>query len=324
MVSLVFFSLNSNDYWKRCGNYTVKKWLLGRGIIEGTGFIIHSELNRAVASSWSIKLAQRFIRWAERLLDFDAKWTIIRQCTFCLAAAISDRLLWIDWLIVGRGQVPVAWHCSGRIHYKRCKLQIKKDLADCWLLQSWVNHHDWLFFVFSLIAADCECGCVESSTIVSTVTGPPPVSVAAPTNANKTATKVANSGGHANNTQAPAKRSSSGADGDYALVQHEVLFSLSAQYEVSFCVDVEGVNGLNGWKNVVLCAFTPIQSSAPRFRRDMENNWESAWGSFLVVCSLGSFFDLSILKRDVVEKTRRAILMGLGGRERACRSTIGK
>lgn len=80
-------------------------------------------------------------------------------------------------------------------------------------------------------AADCECGCVES-TIVSTVTGPPPVSVAAPSNANKTATKVANSGGHAN-TQAPAKRSSSGADGDYALVQHEVLYSLSAQYEVS-------------------------------------------------------------------------------------------
>lgn len=38
-------------------------------------------------------------------------------------------------------------------------------------------------------------------------------------------------------------------------------------------------------------------------------------GFFLVVCSLGSFFDLSILKRDVVEKTRRAILMGLGGRE---------
>lgn len=58
------------------------------------------------------------------------------------------------------------------------------------------------------------------------------MSVAAPTNVNKTATKVANSGGHAN-TQAPAKRSSSGADGDYALVQHEVLYSLSAQYEVS-------------------------------------------------------------------------------------------
>lgn len=68
---------------------------------------------------------------------------------------------------------------------------------------------------------------------MSTVTGPPPVSVAAPTHVNKTATKVANSGGHANNTQAPAKRSSSGADGDYALVQHEVLYSLSAQYEVS-------------------------------------------------------------------------------------------
>lgn len=79
---------------------------------------------------------------------------------------------------------------------------------------------------------------------MSTVTGPPPVSVAAPSNANKTATKVANSGGHAN-TQAPAKRSSSGADGDYALVQHEVLYSLSAQYEVSplvtFLIGVVGV-----------------------------------------------------------------------------------
>lgn len=70
---------------------------------------------------------------------------------------------------------------------------------------------------------------------MSTVTGPPAVSVAAPSNANKTATKVANSGGHAN-TQAPAKRSSSGADGDYALVQHEVLYSLSAQYEVGSMV----------------------------------------------------------------------------------------
>jgi len=44
-------------------------------------------------------------------------------------------------------------------------------------------------------------------------------------------TKVATSGGHAN-TQPPSKRSSSGADGDYQLVQHEVLYSLSAEYEV--------------------------------------------------------------------------------------------
>ncbi|XP_030239944.1 homeodomain-interacting protein kinase 2 isoform X5 [Drosophila navojoa] len=43
--------------------------------------------------------------------------------------------------------------------------------------------------------------------------------------------KVATSGGHAN-TQPPSKRSSSGADGDYQLVQHEVLYSLSAEYEV--------------------------------------------------------------------------------------------
>lgn len=54
-----------------------------------------------------------------------------------------------------------------------------------------------------------------------------------PSNSCTTAhTKVATSGGHAN-TQAPSKRSSSGADGDYQLVQHEVLYSLSAEYEVS-------------------------------------------------------------------------------------------
>ena len=52
-------------------------------------------------------------------------------------------------------------------------------------------------------------------------------------NSIKTAhTKVATSGGHVN-TQPPSKRSSSGADGDYQLVQHEVLYSLSAEYEVS-------------------------------------------------------------------------------------------
>jgi hypothetical protein len=33
--------------------------------------------------------------------------------------------------------------------------------------------------------------------------------------------------------QATSKRSSSGADGDYQLVQHEVLYSQSSQYEVS-------------------------------------------------------------------------------------------
>ncbi|GAB0092636.1 homeodomain-interacting protein kinase 2 [Sergentomyia squamirostris] len=76
--------------------------------------------------------------------------------------------------------------------------------------------------------AECDCGCVDS-TVVSSTSGP--VS-AAPSNGSKTAhTKVANSGGHAT-TQAPNKRSSSGADGDYQLVQHEVLYSLSAQYEV--------------------------------------------------------------------------------------------
>uniref|UniRef100_A0A182V182 non-specific serine/threonine protein kinase n=1 Tax=Anopheles merus TaxID=30066 RepID=A0A182V182_ANOME len=54
----------------------------------------------------------------------------------------------------------------------------------------------------------------------------------APSNGSKTAhSKVATGGGHAN-TQTSSKRSSSGADGDYQLVQHEVLYSLSAQYEV--------------------------------------------------------------------------------------------
>ncbi|XP_058126321.1 uncharacterized protein LOC131267454 isoform X2 [Anopheles coustani] len=54
----------------------------------------------------------------------------------------------------------------------------------------------------------------------------------APSNGSKTAhSKVATGGGHAN-TQTSSKRSSSGADGDYHLVQHEVLYSLSAQYEV--------------------------------------------------------------------------------------------
>uniref|UniRef100_A0A8W7P4W9 Uncharacterized protein n=1 Tax=Anopheles coluzzii TaxID=1518534 RepID=A0A8W7P4W9_ANOCL len=55
----------------------------------------------------------------------------------------------------------------------------------------------------------------------------------APSNGSKTAhSKVATGGGHAN-TQTSSKRSSSGADGDYQLVQHEVLYSLSAQYEKS-------------------------------------------------------------------------------------------
>lgn len=61
--------------------------------------------------------------------------------------------------------------------------------------------------------------------------GPGPDGIG-PISSLKTAhTKVATSGGHAN-TQPPSKRSSSGADGDYQLVQHEVLYSLSAEYEV--------------------------------------------------------------------------------------------
>jgi hypothetical protein len=56
----------------------------------------------------------------------------------------------------------------------------------------------------------------------------------APSNGSKTAhSKVATSGGHTNTQTSSSKRSSSGADGDYQLVQHEVLYSLSSQYEVS-------------------------------------------------------------------------------------------
>ncbi|XP_073841857.1 homeodomain interacting protein kinase isoform X4 [Musca autumnalis] len=71
---------------------------------------------------------------------------------------------------------------------------------------------------------EISVGVISSSTNVA--------SSAVGSNSLKTAhTKVATSGGHAN-TQAPSKRSSSGADGDYQLVQHEVLYSLSAEYEV--------------------------------------------------------------------------------------------
>lgn len=80
--------------------------------------------------------------------------------------------------------------------------------------------NDYLSYRFT---ADCDCGCVDS-TIVASTSGP----ISAPSNGSKTAhTKVVTSGG-----QAPSKRSSSGADGDYQLVQHEVLYSLSAEYEV--------------------------------------------------------------------------------------------
>jgi hypothetical protein len=58
----------------------------------------------------------------------------------------------------------------------------------------------------------------------------------APSNGSKTAqSKVATSGSHAN--AQTSKRTSSGADGDYQLVQHEVLYSLSCQYEVSVATD---------------------------------------------------------------------------------------
>uniref|UniRef100_A0A182FDC5 Uncharacterized protein n=1 Tax=Anopheles albimanus TaxID=7167 RepID=A0A182FDC5_ANOAL len=75
-------------------------------------------------------------------------------------------------------------------------------------------------------------GAVSGGT-VATASG----AMGAPSNGSKTAhSKVATGGGgggggHANTQQTSSKRSSSGADGDYQLVQHEVLYSLSAQYE---------------------------------------------------------------------------------------------
>uniref|UniRef100_A0A1A9WBT4 non-specific serine/threonine protein kinase n=1 Tax=Glossina brevipalpis TaxID=37001 RepID=A0A1A9WBT4_9MUSC len=75
-----------------------------------------------------------------------------------------------------------------------------------------------------LFENEVSVGVISSTTLAATVVGG--------NNSIKTAhTKVATSGGHAN-TQPPSKRSSSGADGDYQLVQHEVLYSLSAEYEV--------------------------------------------------------------------------------------------
>ncbi|XP_055619608.1 uncharacterized protein LOC129764506 isoform X2 [Toxorhynchites rutilus septentrionalis] len=93
------------------------------------------------------------------------------------------------------------------------------------------------------LKADCDCSCVESATVVvatvsskdsssGSIVRASPGAMGAPSNGTKTAhVKVATGGGHAN-TQTSSKRSSSGADGDYQLVQHEVLYSLSAQYEV--------------------------------------------------------------------------------------------
>ncbi|KRF84033.1 uncharacterized protein Dvir_GJ26812 [Drosophila virilis] len=63
---------------------------------------------------------------------------------------------------------------------------------------------------------DCDCGCVDSYNGGSVELRHGQVQAAAAVAA----------------AAAAAKRSSSGADGDYQLVQHEVLYSLSAEYEV--------------------------------------------------------------------------------------------
>ena len=100
-----------------------------------------------------------------------------------------------------------------------------------------------------MVLADCDCGCVDSRTIISTLSTTSTVNpsqtqsitstMGAPSNGSKTAhskvangTNAGNGGGHTTN-QTTSKRSSSGADGDYQLVQHEVLYSQSSQYEVS-------------------------------------------------------------------------------------------
>lgn len=87
-------------------------------------------------------------------------------------------------------------------------------------------------FFFFLFPAECQCGCVDNSNsdhIKNCTTGTNSESG----EGSKTAhSKVATGGGHGT-TQAPNKRSSSGAEGDYQLVQHEVLFSTGSQYEVS-------------------------------------------------------------------------------------------
>lgn len=86
---------------------------------------------------------------------------------------------------------------------------------------------------------------MDSSTIIvsSTFLGPRGNTITsaimgAPSNGSKTShSKVANGNNHTT-TQASSKRSSSGADGDYQLVQHEVLYSLSSQYEVSVILNL--------------------------------------------------------------------------------------
>lgn len=83
----------------------------------------------------------------------------------------------------------------------------------------------------------------------------------APSNGSKTAhSKVANgtNAGTSGNTtnQTTSKRSSSSADGDYQLVQHEVLYSQSSQYEVSVvsisCLITFGASSL---KNKTNCMY---------------------------------------------------------------------
>lgn len=79
-----------------------------------------------------------------------------------------------------------------------------------------------------------------TSTLTSSQAQQQTSNMGAPSNGSKTAhSKVANgtnagTSGNTTNQTTTSKRSSSSADGDYQLVQHEVLYSQSSQYEVSF------------------------------------------------------------------------------------------
>lgn len=96
------------------------------------------------------------------------------------------------------------------------------------------------------------------STLSSSRKEPQTVAMGAPSNGSKTSqSKVANgnnAGTSSNTNQINSKRSSSGADGDYQLVQHEVLYSQSSQYEVSFGVS---------WLKINLCKSTKKMKKNP-------------------------------------------------------------
>ncbi|CAD7006504.1 unnamed protein product [Ceratitis capitata] len=127
-----------------------------------------------------------------------------------------------------------------------CRFQL--SMCDCGCVDSYTSssynglgasasnsHSNSNEAIFVGVISSTTAVAAAAATVSAQTTTNNSAAVAAATatsNSLKTAhTKVATSGGHAN-TQPPSKRSSSGADGDYQLVQHEVLYSLSAEYEV--------------------------------------------------------------------------------------------